>query len=63
MLFSDESVTLAPRNWVANAEVTGGNFPSQSILISREYWVELGKPGSIEEYWEKVNSLKDWGKI
>jgi hypothetical protein len=53
----DEMVSLAPAGWVPDPRLTGGNFPPQQILITRFFWVSLGRPSSIEEYQEKLAEL------
>jgi hypothetical protein len=51
-------VTLAPKGWVPNPQVTGGNHPPQAIYISYTYWQFLDEPQSIEDYYAKLASLE-----
>ena len=50
-------VRLAPRGWVPNPQLTGGDTPWQTLLIPHDYWQSLGEPQSIEEYHEKLHAL------
>ena len=49
--------------WIP-AQTTGGNMPSQSFWISRQSWVQAGKPGCIEELFgkrqEQIQELQGW---
>lgn len=44
------SVTLTPRGWYPNSEMTGGNFPPSQLIIPHDLWVRLGRPQNIEEF-------------
>ncbi len=54
---TNNQVRLVPAGWVPNPSLTGGNLPPQSLFISRDYWVSLGCPGTIEEFHQKASDL------
>lgn len=51
-------VSLAPKGWTPDFQVTWGNHPPQVILISHTYWQFLDEPQSIEDYYEKLAELE-----
>lgn len=53
-LIESTLIPLTPRGWVPNPQVTGGNTPPETLYIDVNYWISLGKPGSIEDFNEKT---------
>lgn len=51
-------VQLAPKGWVPDYRVTGGNHPPQCLYISYQYWQFLDSPQSLEDYYEKLAALE-----
>jgi hypothetical protein len=51
-MLSQDTITLAPRGWQPNPNVTGGDRPPYSVIISRDTWEYLGRPATIEDFLE-----------
>jgi hypothetical protein len=51
-------IQLAPRGWLPNPYLTGGNIPGQTLWIPEDHWVDLGSPQTIEDYYDSLSDLE-----
>jgi len=47
-------IRLPPADWAPNLNVTGGNIPPQSLWISEQVWIQVGRPESMEAFYEAL---------
>lgn len=57
-LLESTLVPLTPRGWVPNPNITGGNTAPETLWIDVGYWDSIGRPGSIEEFYEKTEKAR-----